>query len=226
MKLPDPKNYQTLIFDCDGVLLDSNRIKSEAFFTTASKKYGLEAASRLLSYHQENGGVSRYRKFEYFLREIVSIEPYENSLQDLLQVFAEEVRIGLANCTASLVISEFDILAEKSRLLVVSGGDERELRQVFKVRHLEKFFNGGIHGSPDSKENIIQRELALGNIIRPALFIGDSRYDHEVAMKFGFDFLFLSGWTEFFEWRKYQALHQFPYSISLEAWIQVEKNSL
>ena len=33
------KKYKTLVFDCDGVILDSNRIKTEAFYRT-TQKYG------------------------------------------------------------------------------------------------------------------------------------------------------------------------------------------
>ncbi len=55
--------YRTFIFDCDGVLIDSNRVKSNAFFA-AGLLYGEEAAHRLVEYHRSSGGVSRYKKFE------------------------------------------------------------------------------------------------------------------------------------------------------------------
>ena len=66
----DPRRYSTLLFDCDGVILDSNRLKTSAFFT-AALPYGMRAAEALVEYHRENGGISRYRKFTYFLQEIV-----------------------------------------------------------------------------------------------------------------------------------------------------------
>ena len=59
--------YQTLIFDCDGVLLNSNKIKTEAFYEV-TKPYGDEAAQTLKNYHILNGGVSRYQKFDFFLK--------------------------------------------------------------------------------------------------------------------------------------------------------------
>ena len=60
------KKYQNLIFDCDGVILNSNKIKTNAFFAVALP-YGQTAAQALVDYHLQNGGISRYRKFEYFL---------------------------------------------------------------------------------------------------------------------------------------------------------------
>jgi len=80
---------------------------------------------------------------------------------------------------------------------MVSGGDQAELRDVFAARDLAGHFDGGIFGSPDTKDEILDRELATGNIIRPALFLGDSRYDYEAAAGAGIDFVFLTQWTEF-----------------------------
>ena len=37
----------------------------------------------------------------------------------------------------------------------------------------------------------------------PALYIGDSKFDYEVAIKAKLDFLFVSGWTEFKDWQNY-----------------------
>ena len=66
----DLSHYQTLIFDCDGVILNSNQIKTEAFYNVA-KIYGHPAAQALKEYHILNGGISRYQKFEYLLTKIL-----------------------------------------------------------------------------------------------------------------------------------------------------------
>lgn len=55
--------------------------------------------------------------------------------------------------------------------LIVSGGDQAELRDVFSQRGISEWFDGGIFGSPDSKDEILARELANGNIDQPALFV-------------------------------------------------------
>ncbi len=52
-------DYSTLIFDCDGVILDSNRVKTAAFFSAASP-YGELVAAKLVEHHVAHGGVSRY----------------------------------------------------------------------------------------------------------------------------------------------------------------------
>lgn len=207
--------YRTFIFDCDGVLLDSNRVKTSAFFA-AGLSYGEEAANRLVEYHRRNGGVSRYKKFEYFLRKIVCAPDSSDALSELLKIYAHEVHKGLSVCTVSKAVTALGQIDDEIRKLVVSGGDQDELREIFREREINSIFNCGIFGSPDTKENILDRELKNGNIKLPALFLGDSRYDYEAANRFDIDFLFVSDWTEFDDWREYQCHHRFPSVSSLE----------
>ena len=65
------KLYKNLIFDCDGIIFNSNKIKTEAFKEVVSH-YGNEAAKELVKFHVMNGGISRYKKFNYFFETIAS----------------------------------------------------------------------------------------------------------------------------------------------------------
>ena len=80
---------------------------------------------------------------------------------------------------------------------------------------MTNLFDGGIFGSPDAKDDILSRELARQNIVQPGLFLGDSRYDHVVASSAGLDFIFVSQWSEFSDWRNYCAAHSLPVLGSL-----------
>ena len=188
-------SYETLVFDCDGVVLNSNQVKTCAFYEVALA-YGESAAQALVDYHRANGGISRYRKFEYFLEQIVDPDTTGPSLEQLLSAFADRVRVLLGECEIAEGLFELRERTAGARWLLVSGGDQSELRGVFDARGIEGLFDGGIFGSPDSKDEILARELERGNIRSPALFIGDSRYDYEAANRAGVDFLFLTGWTE------------------------------
>ena len=57
--------YKNLFFDCDGLILNSNKIKTQAFKEVVSQ-YGEKASNELQNYHIKNGGISRYKKFNYF----------------------------------------------------------------------------------------------------------------------------------------------------------------
>ncbi len=197
----DISQFSTLIFDCDGVILDSNKVKSTAFYN-AALPYGEDAAEALVIYHKEHGGISRYVKFEYFLKDIVGARVSREKLDKLLKDYACEVRHGLLNCQVSKDLEKLRQSTE-SQWLIVSGGDQNELRDVFLQRNLAGNFNGGIFGSPDAKDTILSREMANGNIKLPALFIGDSKYDHQAIKGTNIDFIFAYDWTEVGDWREY-----------------------
>ena len=187
--------YQTLVFDCDGVVLNSNKIKTQAFYE-ATKHFGHEPAQALVDYHVKNGGISRYLKFEYFITQILQQSFDETLNQDLLERFANAVKQGLMTCEIAVGLDQLKAQTPNANWLIVSGGDQQELREVFAARDLAKYFDGGIFGSPDTKETILARELENGNITRPALFLGDSKYDYQAAKVAELDFLFLTQWTE------------------------------
>ena len=71
-----------MVFDCDGVLIESNRVKTLAFGQTVSE-FGQEAMDRMMAYHRENGGMSRWKKFEWFYRE-VACAPLSDEMMDRL----------------------------------------------------------------------------------------------------------------------------------------------
>lgn len=191
--------YKSYVFDCDGVLLNSNKIKTQAFYSVGLP-YGINAAKSLVNYHIMNGGVSRYKKLKFFVTDILGQAITENELERLLINFSKEVKNGLMSCEVAVGLKSLRRKTLKSKWFVVSGGDQNELREVFVKRDLINFFDGGIFGSPDTKEQIINREIKSENILHPSIYLGDSKYDYSVAKSFGMDFLFINGWSEVKDW--------------------------
>ncbi|MDQ2078329.1 HAD family hydrolase [Marinimicrobium sp. ABcell2] len=194
--------YQTIVFDCDGVILNSNKVKTDAFFQ-AALPYGEELANALVRFHVENGGISRYVKFKHFLDDIVPEGAKGPALKELLISYAQKVRAGLLECDVTPGLDDLRQASGQARWLVASGGDQGELREVFAERGLDTLFDGGIFGSPDAKDDILARELTEREQSPATLFVGDSRYDHVVSQKFGLEFVFVTQWTEFYDWKSY-----------------------
>jgi len=194
-------DYITLAFDCDGVVLNSNQVKTDAFYK-ASLPYGKLAAQAMVDYHVANGGVSRYEKFAHFLENIVPRQEGPD-LDSLLASYASYVKDGLLSCEVAPGLQALKESTPEARWLIVSGGDQAELRDVFAHRGLTQLFDGGIFGSPDTKDEILQREFASSNVQYPALFLGDSKYDYQAATLVNIDFLFVSGWSEVDDWENW-----------------------
>lgn len=188
------QDFRTYVFDCDGVVLDSNKIKTNAFYQ-AALPFGENAAMELVDYHVQNGGISRYKKFDYFLNVIVAGQDGP-SLDAMLEVYGATVREGLLTCQVAPGLKDLRIATQTARWMIVSGGDQTELREVFQLRGLDGFFDAGIYGSPDSKDQILRHQLQLDTIRKPAVFLGDSRYDLEASTMAGLDFIFIRNWSE------------------------------
>jgi phosphoglycolate phosphatase-like HAD superfamily hydrolase len=201
--------YNTIVFDCDGVILNSNQLKIQAYFDTAIRFGASNAqAQALVDHHVALGGISRYPKFQYFLKEIMHHPVTEEATQGLLDTFGTEVERLLANCEMASGLQTLRESNPNQRWMVLSGGDQTELRKIFELRGLTHLFNAGIFGSPENKDVVLARELANGNITQPALFLGDSRYDHQASTGAGLDFVFLSAWTDVNGWQAYCQQHQ------------------
>lgn len=199
MRSIDVSRFSSIIFDCDGVLLNSNDIKSQAFYETVLD-WGENAAAEFVSYHRKNGGVSRYEKLAYFVDRLTLSELESAALvKFLVEKYASILTNKLMKCEVAEGLSEFKELSACS-WCVVSGGDQRELRELFPSLGIDYLFDLGIYGSPDKKEDIVRRLLSSGKLGERVLFLGDSLYDCEVARSVGFEFVFVSDWTELDNW--------------------------
>ena len=55
---------KAILFDFDGVLVESVDIKTKAFAKLFENE-GPEIVNKVVEYHLANGGVSRFKKFDY-----------------------------------------------------------------------------------------------------------------------------------------------------------------
>ena len=210
--------YPIIIFDCDGVILDSNQLKSDAMGEAVSH-YEPDLVARFVRYHKENGGISRYEKFDHFLRKMAKSYS-EEEYKRLLRRLSGLVKAKLLDVPMTKGALEFIQYAQDiSDLYVVSGGDQTELREVFGKRDLTKYFKD-IFGSPTSKVDHCKKILKRLRSDERALLIGDSRLDYLAAKSCGIDFVFISGYTDMEHWHAFcseNSLDHFPDLHTLSA---------
>ncbi|GAB5459474.1 MAG: HAD hydrolase-like protein [Henriciella sp.] len=188
--------HDTIVFDCDGVILDSNRLKSDAF-GLALQGYDSEKVDQFVSWHKQAGGVSRYEKIARFFTEYVEVDNTDWHISRALERFASIVSDGLRE--ASYIAGFEDLISSvKDAELpcsVNTGGDEAEVRSVFIHRQIESFF-ARIYGSPTTKRNNMLR-LKEDNLLgESGVYFGDSRLDYVLAQEFGLHFVFVQSKSE------------------------------
>ena len=197
------------MFDCDGVVLNSNQTKIDAYYAVAKKMGGSDAqAQAFVDHHVAKGSFPRNGKIEYYLTHIVKQLVTEAIMQQYMQAFEDVLNVTLMQCEVAAGLSALKAATPQAKWMLVSGGDQAELRRIFPRRNLAHLFEAGIFGGPDKKDEVLAREIANGNLQFPALFVGDSKYDHQAASRAGLQFVFLSAWTEVPDWQAYCTEHK------------------
>jgi len=174
-----------IVFDCDGVILESMDVKTKAFGMTV-EEYGPEAVSRLIDYHIAHGGISRYKKFEWFYKEVLQQSIDEDKLSKLAERFKNIAFEGVMS--APMVpgaLKTIEALHDRIPIYVASGAPHEELKQVLHARNLIRFFKG-VYGFPPGKTELLQRIIEQeGANAADTLMVGDSSTDLAAAQACG-----------------------------------------
>jgi phosphoglycolate phosphatase-like HAD superfamily hydrolase len=189
---------KTWIFDCDGVLLDSNRVKTDAF-RALGERYGDDVGAALVRLHLEHGGVSRFLKIRH-LHEVILGRHDDAAIVADLEHYAVLVEAGLKACAVTVGARELlRALPGTASCFVVSGGLETEVDATLVDHGLRAFFTG-VYGSPRTKSEIFQ-DLKDRGLLEDAVFFGDARYDAEVAAAYGVEFVYVARYSDWPEGR-------------------------
>ena len=192
------ERYDCAVFDFDGVVLDSNAAKTEAFRKTLADDPP-ELVDRLIDYHQYHGGVSRFVKFEHYYRNIRGGVDIASSMSRALDRFSAFSLRALMECDEIPGVRRIlDRLVETNiPCFVVSGGAQDEVRKVVAARGLERYFHR-VLGSPATKLENMAKLAAEGLLGSPGVYFGDARSDMDAATTFNLNFVFVAGRSE---WR-------------------------
>lgn len=173
--------FRIIILDFDGVILESLDIKTKAFLKVFHDYP--EHAQEIACYHLQNGGVSRYKKFEYIHKNILRIPLRDGESEELGKRFSEAVVDEMLICP--FVEGALEFLEKYSKiatLYIASGTPEEELQYIVEKRGLSKYFKA-VYGTPASKTDIIINIIDNEKIKNvDAVFIGDAMADYEAAI--------------------------------------------
>jgi phosphoglycolate phosphatase-like HAD superfamily hydrolase len=208
--------YKIYIFDCDGVLLDSNSLKISAMSKSLKQAGVNDFEVRLcLEYFTSNFGKSRYHHIDYFFDHILD-EPHLKNIQKpkILEHFKYECNMLLNNVKKTAFIDSALEMLEGEKY-VASGSEQTQLQRVLLEKFSDKTFLG-VYGSPKPKKLIVDGILE-GKVIADSVFIGDSLVDLDVALEVGIDFMGYTPYSNTPKLLKEKCLHH-GYSF-FDSWI-------
>jgi len=179
---------EVLVFDFDGVILESADIKTRAFRELfAAHPDRLE---EIVAYHEANAGISRFLKFRHIYGSMLGRPLGPEEERALGERFAALVIEEVVRCP--FVPGALELLqahSGKRPLFVASGTPDDELRRIVGARNLTALFRG-VYGAPKGKSAILEEILAMTGAPRASLlFVGDGRSDYEAAKIAGVGFI-------------------------------------
>ncbi|MBF0384964.1 MAG: HAD family hydrolase [Candidatus Omnitrophica bacterium] len=179
---------KSIVFDFDGVIFESVEAKTEAFRALFADYP--DQLKDIVQVHLDNGGTSRYRKFEIIFRAVLKKELTEKENKLLGERFTELCYEKVFN--AEYVPGAYEFLEKyykKLLLFVATGTPHDEMLSIIKGRKMEKYFNG-VFGSPTTKKEIIENVMSkYGLEPDDLIFIGDSVNDYDAARETGLRFI-------------------------------------
>lgn len=181
-------NIKAIIFDFDGVILESADIKTVAFLELFNHRPDLQPA--ILQHHLDNLGVSRYDKFAWIYKELLGLP------------FTAEIREQLGRDFSALVLQKvmdspfvpgalaaLQLLSVNVPLFVASGTPQEELDLIVERRGLQQYFRE-IWGTPHKKPEIIRCILSkYGFAPHEVLMVGDGSSDYKAAVETNLHFV-------------------------------------
>lgn len=180
---------KNIIFDFDGVILDSIPVKTEAF-QKLFEEFSSDKVNLLIDYHLLNGGKSRYLKIKYFFNTILNKDITDEEILKYADKYSlltkEELSKG-----KYIILDTLEFIKQNYKrynMHIASGADEKDLKFICNSLNLNQYFLS-ISGSPKIKNEIVKDILILNDYdIKETILIGDSVNDYEAARTNNIDF--------------------------------------
>lgn len=179
-----------LVFDMDGVLLDSNEIKHEAML----RLFDVDSESRLAidRYNRRAGGVPRNEKFAHIWTEILGRDFNEEVQRTLGQEYERSLEDNLWR--ADLLPGIVDFIAHSGcQCFVCTSAPVEEAKALLKRKAVVDLFQQ-VFGAPMPKPAALAAIAAQsGSLANQVVFFGDAMADLQAARTAGASFIGVTG---------------------------------
>ena len=179
-----------VIFDFDGVLVDSVNVKTEAF-GLMYKDYGSDVVKKVHDHHIENGGLPRFEKFRHYHKNFLGKTLNEDGVQEMSKKFSKMVVERVVSADWIPGAEEFLKILYKHKIncVVVSATPQNEIELIIKKRNINFYFSS-IYGSPTSKHVNLSSALNKNSVFaKDAIFFGDALADWQASSKNNIQFV-------------------------------------
>ena len=184
----EPDSLRVIIMDFDGVVIESNAVKTEAFQQVFSRFP--DYTEVMMAFHHAHVSVSRFAKFEHLIG--LMGKHNDTDLMDSISVdFSNRVVQGILRVPLVPGAETFlNKATQRVPVYLASVTPAEELALILDRRGLAQWFRR-VYGcppwaKPDAIRDVVARE---GILPQDVLLIGDSAGDQRAAQEAGVRFL-------------------------------------
>jgi phosphoglycolate phosphatase-like HAD superfamily hydrolase len=173
--------FESIVFDFDGTLADSNTVKRDVFIDVAAE---MQVPSELMKLALDTIKGDRSVLFSYLAKQL---NRPENWIQSTVERYTA---LSFQRISAAPEIPNAELVLKtlKSRglsLYVCSNTPENPLKDILQARKMERYFKK-IVGGPGTKTDNLKILLRNENLNpRLTLFVGDNEIDRNAAESAG-----------------------------------------
>lgn len=188
---------KVIIFDFDGVIVNSPKLKHQAFLDLF---IDADPLKKQIAYEiiEKTRGQPRYEKF----RQIFTALNYKpKEAENLVQIYTQKYnrlseKLIIEKGVPTSIMQTLDALSKNYTLYINSTTPQASLRQLVEKLGIDKFFKAVLGLPPRRTKASGTKEENLWKIFRreninpeEAVFVGDSQQDLEAAKLFGCPFI-------------------------------------
>lgn len=179
---------RALVLDFDGVLIESNALKTQAFATVFASFP--DHAAHMMAYHHAHVSDSRFAKFRYLVTERLGSAADDPLVDALAAQFSAALRAHVLACPEVPGAAAFlHAAAARVPVFLASVTPQEELEAIVAARGWTRYF-ARVYGCPPwTKVSAVADIVALLEGPHGVLFIGDSAGDPRAAAASGVEFL-------------------------------------
>ena len=182
-------SIRAIIFDFDGIIVESVDIKTQAF-AELYQFYGDEIVQKVIAHHEANGGMSRYEKIRHYHNSYLGIPISYKEVESFASRFSKIVMDKVVH--APYVDGALEFLENYNThydFFISTGTPQSEIESILTKRNIRHYFKR-IWGSPVKKTEHVKSilrefDFRSGEVI----FVGDAPSDIEAAQANALEFI-------------------------------------
>jgi len=193
LNLLRPNSNSAMIFDMDGLLLDSLDNLSLCMTQTVKEFcQSQEQLTNFVEYDLKNPGLSRFEKIDYFIDSMPIANHYnrDSLISEMLLKFDSYSLEARLNSRLDMSVFELENHFDPKRTVLLSNCDNQQLKSVVAHFGLHQVFRGGLVGTPPSKLERM-KEISQTFNKKVTWSVSDSESDALIARELGLNFIFV-----------------------------------